>query len=208
MDISAIGTNGVLGASNKATTHGFSELGSEDFFGLMIAQLQAQDPLKPTDNQQLLAQLSSIREMEQSATLNKTLNSLAGEQRFGATAGLLGTYVGGTVKDSSGNDVEVQGVVTGVRFESDGDAILDLHNGKSLPASNVEQVTLVENLPPEILETLGDAAGTTPPAKNIFANQKAATAPVGTGFQELGRRLDIGSSVLESLLSQGVGVGI
>ena len=210
MDISAIGTNGVLGASNKTTTHGFSELGSEDFFGLMIAQLQAQDPLKPTDNQQLLAQLSSIREMEQSATLNKTLKSLAGEQRFGATAGLIGHYVGGTVTDRSGNEIEVKGVVTGVRFEADGDAILDLHDGSSLPASQVEQVTLVENLPPEILAQLGGAGGTgtTPTAKSILANQKAATTPVGAGFQELGRKLDIGSAVLESLLSQGVGIGI
>ena len=103
----------------------------------------------------------------------------------------------------------MQGVVTGGRLEADGEAILDLHDGSSIPASEVEQVTLVENLPPEILAQLGGAGGTdTPTAKSILANQKAAASPIGAGFQELGRKLDIGSVVLESLLSQGVGVAI
>ena len=62
----------------KTTTKNFNNLNSEDFFGLLIAQLQNQDPLKPTDNQTLLNQISSIRQMEQSSTLTKTAAGLEG----------------------------------------------------------------------------------------------------------------------------------
>jgi flagellar basal-body rod modification protein FlgD len=129
-------------------------MGSEDFFKLLITELQSQDPMKPTDNQQLMQELSTIRSMEQNAALNKTLQSLAAEQRFGATSSLIGHYVAGTVTDNSGNPYEIQGLVIGVRFDDGGNAILELHNGRSLPAAAVEQVTLVENLPADILAQL------------------------------------------------------
>lgn len=138
-------------AAQRANSVGFDDLKSEDFFALLIAELQSQDPLNPQDNQQLLNQMSSIRQMEQNAALTTTLEALAGEQRFGSTAGLIGHYVLGTVADQSGQPVEIEGVVIGVRFERDGDAILELHNGHSIPASKVREVTLVENLPPDIL---------------------------------------------------------
>jgi len=139
---------------SKTTSRGFSDLKSEDFFGLLIAQLQNQDPLKPTDNQQLLQQMSMIRQMEQTTTMNKSLDALAHEQRFGATAGLIGQYVWGTVQDSAGKDVDVSGLVVGVRFDKDGNALLDLHNGKSLPASKVDEVTVVDNLPKDVRDRL------------------------------------------------------
>lgn len=155
MDAAAISaqTNSVI-SEQKATTRGFNDISSEDFFGLMIEELRSQDPLNPKDNQQLLQQMSSIRQMEQSQTLTKTLESLSEEQRFGTTAGLIGNYVLGTVKDSAGVPTDIDGLVIGVSYEGNGNAILNLHNGKKLPASSVREVTLVENLPPDILNKL------------------------------------------------------
>jgi flagellar basal-body rod modification protein FlgD len=141
-------------ATREPTSRGFNDLSGEDFFALLIAELQSQDPLKPMDNQQFVEQMSSIRQMEQSTVLNDTLRALAAEQRFGATAGLIGHYVSGTVSNEAGTSYQVQGVVVGVRYESDGRAILELHDGRFLPADKVEQVTLVENLPAEILQEL------------------------------------------------------
>jgi len=162
MEASTIGSSTFI-PTQRATTRGFDDLKGEDFFALMIAQLQAQDPMKPTDNQQLLDQMSSIRQMEQSAELTATLSALASEQRFGATSGLIGHYVAGRVTDNAGSSTELRGLVIGVRFER-GNAILELHNGRSLPASKVEQVTLVENLPPDILAQLQQEMGQVPPA--------------------------------------------
>lgn len=141
-------------APRAGATRGFTDLKSEDFFKLLIAQLQSQDPLKPTDNQALLEQMSLIRQMEQSTSLNRTLGALAGEQRFASTAGLIGHYVGGRVTDSGGNSITVEGVVTGVIYEANGSATLQLHNGRILPAEKVQQVTLLENLPPDVLERI------------------------------------------------------
>lgn len=174
MEASTIGSSTFI-PTQRATTRGFDDLKGEDFFALMIAQLQAQDPMKPTDNQQLLNQMSSIRQMEQSENLTATLSALASEQRFGATSGLIGHYVAGRVTDNAGNATELQGLVIGVRFER-GNAILELHNGRSLPASKVEQVTLVENLPPDILAQLQQELGRVPPTDHPA---DADTDPVG-----------------------------
>lgn len=152
-----------LQATRRPTTKNFNDMQSDDFFGLMIAQLQNQDPLKPTDNQTLLNQLSSIRQMEQSSTLTKTLTLLAAEQRFGSASSLIGRFVAGSVRDGDGNTLIIKGVVTGVRFDNSGRAILQLNTGHDLPADMVDQVTQVQNLPPDVQQQIAaDSAATTP----------------------------------------------
>ncbi len=155
MQTQGVNSNLPVTVPQRTTTRGFDDMKSEDFFGLLIAELQNQDPLNPTDNQALLEQMSTIRQMEQSSTLNQTLLNLAGEQRFGATAGLIGHYVFGTVTSESGASADIEGVVIGVEFNDKGEATLELHNGKRLPAASVDLVTLVENLPQEIRDRLG-----------------------------------------------------
>lgn len=216
MEPSTIASVNSAVAAQGATTRGFDDLSSEDFFGLLIAELQAQDPLDPKDNQQLLNQMSSIRQMEQNATLTETLKSLAGEQQFGATAGLIGNYVAGHVTDQAGQRTELQGVVIGVRFEGGGKAILELHNGRSLPAEKVEQITLVENLPTAILEQLqaelaaaGAADGSNDTAAklaNSLASRRDPTA--GDYARDWGQRLDVVGGLLDSLFSPGIGIGV
>jgi flagellar basal-body rod modification protein FlgD len=213
MSTSAINANHSLTQVKPPTTRGFTDLDSEDFFGLLIAQLQNQDPLKPTDNQQLLQQMSSIRQMEQSTTLNKTLTSLAGEQRFGATAGLIGHYVSGTVKDSGGNSIDVEGVVTGVQFNKSGEAILELHNGNHLPASSVDLVTLVENLPQDVIDRIHSEMQPSAEAPNgttsraIAAAKQREPAP-GDWIRNLGKQAQEAGSIVDQLFSPGAAIGI
>lgn len=208
MDAGVIDTSQAITQVRPPTTRGFSDLSSEDFFGLLIAELQNQDPLKPTDNQQLLSQMSSIRQMEQNSTLNKALTSLASEQRFGATAGLIGHYVSGTVTDSGGNAIDVNGVVTGVQFNRDGEAILELHNGKTLPAGQVDLVTLVENLPPDILDQIHAEMGTTggsPAGKSVSKPKEPAP---GDLLRNLGKQTQVTGGIIDQLFSPGSAVGI
>ncbi len=205
-------------AAQGATTQGFDDLSSEDFFALLIAEMQAQDPLDPKDNEQLLSQMSNIRQMEQNATLTKTLEALAGEQRFGATAGLIGNFVAGTVVDQAGLPTELRGVVVGVRFEGDGRAILELHNGHSLPAEKVEQITLVENLPTDILEQLqaemaaagvGETEGGGDTAAKVAKGLASRRDPtIGDTARDWGQRLDVVGGLLDSLFSPGIGIGV
>lgn len=210
---------GTVVTPREPSSRGFENLSSEDFFALLIAELQSQDPLNPMDNQQFLEQMSSIRQMEQSTTLNETLKTLATQQRFGSTAGLIGHYVSGTVTDGAGSAYEIRGVVIGVRYERDGSAILELHDGSSLAVDKVEQVTLVDNLPPEILEELqresdlplgGDDGADDPadPAARIrAADNRARASQTGAFAQTLGQKVDTVAGLLDTVFAPRVGVG-
>ena len=213
MQVQASNPNSIFSPQQTTTTRGFQDMSSEDFFALLIAELQSQDPLKPTDNQQLLSQMATIREMEQSANLNKTLQALAGEQRFGATAGLIGHYVFGTATNSNGDPVEIEGVVTGVKFDKSGNALLELHNGKFLPAGKVELVTLLENLPDDVLDRLGLQNGQTPQAASKTSESAKSAAASDTNGPDdwsdgVANTLDHAAGVLNALFAPGVSVGI
>ena len=171
-------------STTAPTTKGFSDLSSEDFFGLLIAQLQSQDPLKPTDNQTLMTQMSTIKQMQTSSQLNQTLTSLAASQRFGGASSLIGQYVSGTVTDSAGNPTTVQGVVLGVHFDPTGSPILELHNGINLPADKVTDVTVVQNLPPDVQQQVNAQTAAAASARNktgLLASH-SATPPVNTSL--------------------------
>ena len=120
---------------------GFEGLDGDDFFKLLVAQLANQDPLEPTSNQELLNQISSIRDLEASITLTRTLESLVARQGFGSAAGLIGTYVSGTASGEDGAAVSTSGVVVGLRIDPDGTIMLLLDNGGTLPMGQVQQVT-------------------------------------------------------------------
>lgn len=165
MQSSAIGSSGgsTPVTSLTPTSQGLDALKSTDFFRLLIQELQSQDPLKPNDTNELVQQMSSIRQMEMSSTLNNTLNAFAAQQRIGEASGLIGRYVTGSVQsgDGTGNGetAQVQGVVVGVHFNSTGDAVLELHTGKMLPVKSVTSVQLVD---PTTLQPV--TPGTTNPA--------------------------------------------
>lgn len=76
-------------ASQNTTSPPAQTLGQQDFFTLMIAQMQNQDPTNPLDGQEYLAQLAqfstlnSMQQMQQSfETLSQSLQSLQMFQSF------------------------------------------------------------------------------------------------------------------------------
>jgi hypothetical protein len=130
------------------------------------------------------------------------------------------------VTDSSGQETEIQGLVIGVRYEN-GRAILQLHNGQELPAEKVEQVTMVENLPSDVLEQLqqelaasgngataasdgaapASAKALTPAARPLRRDVAATTVNAGGAIRGFGRQADRTASLLESLFAPRAGVG-
>jgi flagellar basal-body rod modification protein FlgD len=123
-----------------ATTKGMGSLTSEDFMKILITQLQQQDPMNPMSNEAMIQQISTIRNMEMNTALTDALQKMTGEQRFAGASGLIGKYVIGQVADAHGNQTTLQGVVTGVRFSSDGKAVLELDTGQSLPLEKLTEV--------------------------------------------------------------------
>ena len=125
--------NSVAGASPiSQTSSATSALGGDDFFKLLIAELTNQDPLEPTSNQDLLNQISSIRDIELSSNLSSSLNSLTEQQRFASSAGLIGRYVNG--KSDEEGAPPVSGTVTAIRFDAEGNAYITV-NGVGVPGS-------------------------------------------------------------------------
>ena len=109
-----------------------SSLGKDDFFKLMIAQMQNQDPLNPVDNEQFLAQLAQFSSLEQMQNLNQNFSSLADSSRLGNTIGLIGKEVlyfnQETAEDS-------KGIVQQITLAEDQTMLLI--NGSEVPLSQV-----------------------------------------------------------------------
>lgn len=82
--------------TSTASTSGKQELGKNQFLELMIAQLNNQDPLNPTQNEDFLAQLAQFSTLEGIQNLNESVGSMAGLMRSNAAtqaAGLVGRAV-------------------------------------------------------------------------------------------------------------------
>jgi flagellar hook assembly protein FlgD len=134
MNTDALGAIGT--SSTSSTKNAASALGGDDFFQLLIAQLVNQDPLEPTSNQELLNQISSIREIELNTNLSTTLESLGKQQRYSSGGSFVGQYVTG--KDADGN--AVAGKISAVRFDGQGGVKLELEDGAQLALDGVESV--------------------------------------------------------------------
>lgn len=136
-------TTAISAVSNSAAAtapRSAAELESGDFFDLLVAQLVNQDPLQPTSTNDLLQQISSLREIDLSSNLVDSLHTLTGQQRFGAASSLIGRHVSGQA-DPADPASTAQGVVVGVRFDPDGGVVLELANGVQMPLDAVSLVS-------------------------------------------------------------------
>lgn len=70
-----------------------NDLDLDSFLDLMIAELQNQDPLNPLENDQLLAQISQIREVGATDRLTNTLDAVLLGQNVSSATNLIGADV-------------------------------------------------------------------------------------------------------------------
>ncbi len=143
MDVSVTGIGSGTGTTKTAAA-GLDGISGTDFMNILIKQLQYQDPFEPMGNQEMVAQMSTIRELEMNTRLSGKLEQLTDQQRFGSAGALIGKYVQGSVADADGNQFPAEGVVVGVRFTSRGEVMLDLDSGEVLPLTALENITTPE----------------------------------------------------------------
>jgi flagellar basal-body rod modification protein FlgD len=111
------------------------KLKTEDFIRMMITQLQNQDPTEPAKNEQLLAQMSQIGQLEASQSLQESLQSMVLQNNVGSASSLIGRVVQG--QDPAGEPIG--GIVNSIRVEGD-QVVLELDNGQSLQLTRVTSI--------------------------------------------------------------------
>jgi flagellar basal-body rod modification protein FlgD len=153
---------------------GLQTLRSEDFFKMLITELQQQDPLQPAKTQDMIGQVSQIRSIELSKQLTDTLDVLSRQQRTSGASELLGKFVSAEYADPSGQSTTIAGVVTGVRFAGDGSAVLELDTGQTIRAADVALVS--NGIPTAAGAPAGTSALTAAPPQNAAAAQTAKPA--------------------------------
>jgi flagellar basal-body rod modification protein FlgD len=132
---SGIGSAALSSTGSTSTSGGYN-LKPEDFIKMMVTQLQNQDPMQPTSNQDLLAQMSQIGQLETSTQLQTVLQGLALQTQIGSASSLIGKSVQGM----DANNNTIQGLVTSVKVQSDG-VSLELDNGQALSLSRVTAIS-------------------------------------------------------------------
>lgn len=116
-------------------------LGQDDFMKILLTQLQFQDPLKPMDNQEFIAQMAQFTNLEISRQQNDKTETLLAIQSASQALSLIGKEV--EVQSDSGAQV---GVVTTVTFQG-GAPVMTVRqsNGAFLTGVRLSQVSLVRS---------------------------------------------------------------
>jgi flagellar basal-body rod modification protein FlgD len=168
-----ITTNTITPTVGTASTVAPGTLSSSDFMNLMIQQLQNQDPLNPTDSNQLLQQISQISTLQANTQLQTSLTGLTLQQSHGAAGNLIGKAVQGI--DGNGN--QVAGNVTAVQVQNQ-QVFLTLDSSTTpLPMSNVTNISL-----PITTTATTTGTTTTPATPSPTAVQSLLSALQGIGL--------------------------
>ena len=136
MDITATAAPGSNIPIVEADQIGFGGLNSETFMRLLITQLQNQDPLEPVGNEELLNQLSMMRNLQANIELGEALKAITTNQQLSTAA----TYIG---REITGVDTAGDGL-TGIvdrAFLREGEAFVAV-GGREVALGEVTSISL------------------------------------------------------------------
>ena len=172
------------GAFSKAT------MGKDEFIKLLVAQMQHQDPLNPSDGQQMAAQLAQFSSLEQLMNINSALSTQSAASTSlansfsGATAiGLIGKTVtsaqnavqaGGGAPLPMEADVASAGTLTARLVDSTGKTVRTISlGGVKAGRASVPVDSLTAGVPPGnytvALDLTGAGGAVTHPATLVRA---------------------------------------
>lgn len=113
-------------------------IAQDDFLRILLAQLRFQDPLKPVDNQQFVAQLAQFSALEINRQQSEKVDQLLNMQAADQAVSLIGKAV--EVRTAQGSTV---GTVAAISFRT-GEPLLTLtSNGATLIDVKLADVVLV-----------------------------------------------------------------
>ena len=175
--INPITTGGGIPATGGIAATGDSTLGKDDFMKILVAQLQAQDPLAPMEGQEFASQLAEFSSLEQLTNVNSNLEA---SQAFdlamsnSAALALIGKNV-----DAPGNTIDLKsGEVETLSFSLDGEAAevgIDIFDSTGAKVSTVNLGAQKSGLR-EYVWSGTDSSGALLPAGNYTFNITASNS--------------------------------
>ena len=97
MSISAVSSSAYASTGTASTSSSSSTLDTNAFLGLLVAELQNQNPLDPTDTSSFMGQMMSYASYNQQVSMNEQLTSLATSMNSLLSSNAIG-FVGHTVE--------------------------------------------------------------------------------------------------------------
>jgi flagellar basal-body rod modification protein FlgD len=127
-------TNAQTGTDSNTVPVPTQMLSQQDFLKLLVTQMTSQDPLKPTDSQDLLSQMTQFSTLNANTALQTQMGQMQSLNQFSEAGSLLGKQVMLQVDDTT----TAQGVVSGV--DTSGNVPQIIVNGQSYSLAQVLSV--------------------------------------------------------------------
>ncbi len=126
-----------------ATAPANAAVSQDDFLKILLTQLRFQDPLKPIDNQEFIAQLAQFSSLELARQQGEEIQGLLTIQSASQSLSLMNR----TVEVATNGSSQV-GTVTAIRFQN-GNPLLTVKtaDGQFLTDVGLSQVSLVNSAP-------------------------------------------------------------
>ena len=99
MNAASVGVQGQVGQQVETGYDAFQEIDTGDFIKLIVAELQSQDPMNPTDTSDMLNQFNQIREISSNDKLSDTLEAVLLGQNISTGSSLIGKLVEGMTEE-------------------------------------------------------------------------------------------------------------
>ena len=131
-------TNNASSSTLPPTSQKAADLKNE-FLTMLMAQLKNQDPTKPMDDTQMVAEQAQFANLEQSQSLNTQLATLLAQQNVNQATSLIGKNVTGV--DNTG--ASIAGQVLGVSFSNGTSALTVQLSGGAMAQLTLPNVTSV-----------------------------------------------------------------
>jgi flagellar basal-body rod modification protein FlgD len=132
-------TADIVAATNKSlgvTASKQAGIGKDDFLKLLVGQLQHQDPMQPSDDNQFIGQMAQFSQLEQETNNAQTSTQIATMLSHAGALSLMGR----TVSYIDDNKAMQSGVVEQVDVASDGIATLTVGGKSGVTLAAVTQV--------------------------------------------------------------------
>ena len=128
-----------------------STLGKDDFLKLLMTQLQNQDPSKPMEDTDFIAQMAQFSSLEQMTNMTSTFGKFV-EQQQQSQMIAYNQFVGKEITWHKLNDLEDgtteieegTGKITSIQFKDDR-ILFNLEDGNQLEPENISQVNASTN---------------------------------------------------------------